>query len=177
MWFVSVIALGLARWEINKFNNNVDYEILCHATILHDTAEPLTGDILSGIKRYNDDMHRAVKVVEEGIYTDKLEKTIPRSWRQDYRKYILDGKSLGIEGKILEAADTIDALFECVEELQLGNERFKMKVLEVCSLLVKTELQSVKYFLKYSLQDLGLPLDTYGTEMLSFIDSLEFDDK
>lgn len=109
MWFVALIALGLARWEVHKFGNQVNWEVLYHATTLHDTAEPLTGDILSGIKRYNEEMHRAVKVVEEGVYTDKLEKQIPRSWRPDYRKYILDGKALGFEGKLLEAADTLDA--------------------------------------------------------------------
>lgn len=176
MWFVSLIALGLARWEVAKFGNEVNYEVLCHATILHDTAEPLTGDILSGIKRYNTDIHRAVKVVEENVYTDKLEKLVPRSWREEYRGYILEGKSLGFEGKILEASDTIDALFECIEEIQLGNTRFNSKILEVSSILLKTELQSVKYFLKYSLQDLGIPLDVYGAEMTEYIDNLEFED-
>lgn len=176
MWFVATLALGLARWEESKFGAEIDYKVLYHITVLHDTAELLTGDILSGVKRYTKEMHDEVKKTEEGIYTDKLEKIIPKSWRGDYRKYILGAKDQGIEGEILAAADNIDALFECIEEVQLGNTRFKTKLNEVMQLLLKSELKSAQYFLKYSLQDLGLPLDYYGQDVVNYINSLEFDD-
>lgn len=176
MWFVSVIALGLARWEENKFGAKIDYKLLAHITILHDTAELLTGDILSGVKHYTKEMHNEVKKTEQGIYADKLEKKIPKSWREDYRKYILDAKEQGIEGEILNAADNIDALFECIEEIQLGNTRFKAKLLEVIDLLLESPIQSAKYFLKFSLQDLGLPLESYGQKTSDYINDLEFDD-
>lgn len=176
MWFVSVISLGLARWERDKFHNDVNFETLAYATILHDSAELLTGDILSGVKRYTKEMHNEVKKTEEGIYTDKLEKLIPKSWREDYRKYILSAKSLGIEGKILSAADNIDALFECIEEIQLGNSKFKVKLVEVAETMTTINLSSLKYFMKYSLQDLGLPLEDYGQKVNEYINNIEFED-
>lgn len=176
MWFVSVVALGLARWEETKYNHEIDYKTLAHATVLHDAAELLTGDILSGVKRYTPQMHEEMKKTEQGIYKDKLENIIPKSWREDYSKYILDAKELGLEGKILAAADNIDALFECIEEIQLGNSRFRVKLQEVATTLISIDLDSLKYFLKYSLQDLGLPITEYGQNVVAYIDNLDLED-
>lgn len=176
MYDTTLIMLGLARWEEDKFGNKIDYKTLAHIGLLHDSMEVFVGDILSGVKKYNDEMKKAVKAVEEGMYKDKVEKLIPKSWRDDYKKYLLDPKSLGIEGRILAGADLISALFECIDEIQLGNTRFNSKLLEVSKSLTKIDLQSVQYFLKYSLQDLGLPIEAYGLEMSNYINRLDFED-
>ena len=176
MYDTEVIMLGLARWERDKFKNKIDFEKIAHLGVLHDVIEAYTGDFLSGIKKYSADMKRAVREVEEGVYKDKLEGLIPKSWREDYRQYILNPKAMGLEGQILAGADLISALFECIDELQLGNKRFKTKLLEVAHSLTEIDIQSVKYFLKYSLKDLGLPLDEYGLELNNYINKLEFEE-
>lgn len=175
MWAVSVIADGLARWEIEKFGNSVDVAFLLKKCIFHDCLEVETGDILSGVKRKTKEMSEAIENVEEILYKERLENLIPPTWQEEYKGYLLNPKDnrKTIEGKILAVADNISALNECIQEVKLGNLSFKPALQEILKDIMDIDLNSGKYFLKYALADLGLPLEFYDEELIKIINSYD----
>lgn len=177
MWSVSIIAEGLARIEKEKFGNDVDIALLLKKAIFHDCLEVETGDIASGVKRKTKEMKEAIDGVEMAYYKEDLEKLIPAKWREDYSNLLLNPKDnlQTIEGKIIAVADNIDALIECIQEVKLGNITFKPYLREIAKSILDIDLESGKYFLKYSLIDFDLPLNEYGEEIKRFVRTYEFE--
>lgn len=167
-------------WLYGKLENLVvDMGDLLQRAINHDMLEMATGDIISNTKRRTPEMKQAIDSMEELVWHEELVKDIPNSWRESFKKYILEPKDDTIEGKIIVAADLIDALLESVEEIKLGNdEQFGLILQEISHALIKIELESVRYFLKYALQDFGLDISKhYGVRLAGFIRGLEFDER
>lgn len=179
MWNVAKIAQGLAIWEINKFGNEVDMGELLQRAINHDLVEIETGDILSTTKRAVPEMRNAVNKMEYEIFHNSMIFDIPKSWQEDFERFILKAKDTTIEGKIIAAADIIDTIFEAVVEIQLGNiQGFTEVMVNSTNELIKSDLDSVKYFLKYSLQDLGINIQRdLGIDIYMYIQKLDFSDK
>lgn len=177
-WSVSRIAMGLAYWETLKFNNKVSMYELLSTTLLHDTPEYIVGDVLSNVKRITPKMLEAVEKSEKEAFDIEISGILPRQWHEEFRRKMLYPKSDTIEGKIVAAADAIDAVLECVEEIKLGNtEHFKEIAQRVCSKLLEIDLPSVKYFLQYALNDFGLDIrSTYGDEVYAYIQGLKNSD-
>lgn len=176
MWSVAVIAEGLGRIEVEKFNHEVDFALLLRKAIFHDCLEVETGDISSRVKRKTKAMKKAINDVEVAYYKDDLEKLIPNKWRCDYKNFLLNPKDelKTIEGRIIAVADNIDALNECIQEIKIGNITFKPYLEDIAKAILNIDLDSGKYFLKYSLIDFNLPLDFYGKEVSNFINNFEF---
>lgn len=180
MWSVAKIAQGLALWEIKKFGNQVNMGLLLAKAINHDLIEIETGDILSTTKGLIPEMRPILARAEECAYDNILVCDLPSSWRTEFRDYILRPKDSTIEGRILAAADVIDTIYEAAEEIRLGNRNKFVEVLKhSAENLIESDLDSVKYFLKYSLQDLGLDvLDYFGIDIYQHIKRLpDFSDK
>ncbi|MDF2880072.1 MAG: hypothetical protein K0R54_629 [Clostridiaceae bacterium] len=174
-WSVSVIAHGLALWEMNKFGNYVDIYELLSTTLVHDTPEYEVGDVLSGVKRTTQRMLESVENREEEAFDTVIVNILPKSWHKDFRRKMLNPKSDTIEGKIVSASDIIDTILESVEEIKLGNEEYFKGILQnVTENLIKIDLPSVRYFLQYSLNDFGLDIKTYyGDKVFAFIKELQ----
>ncbi|NMA32239.1 MAG: HD domain-containing protein [Candidatus Methanofastidiosa archaeon] len=177
-WSVSRIAMGLAYWETLKFNNEVSMHELLSTTLLHDTPEYIVGDVLSNVKRTTPKMLEAVEKSEKEAFDTEISRILPKQWHDEFRRKMLSPKNDTIEGKIVTAADAIDVILECVEEIKLGNaEHFKEIAQGVCKKLLEIDLPSVKYFLKYSLSDFGLDIrSTYGEEVYLYIQKLKNSD-
>lgn len=178
---VAKIAQGLALWETHKFNHPVDMSEVLQRAINHDFVEVETGDIISTTKHDSPEVKYHLDVVEKNKYMTGIEPNIPRSWRPDFDRYILHAKEDEegyIEGKIIAAADIIDTILECVEEIELNNfKNFAPILIRVTENLTKIDLESVRYFLKYSLQDFGLDIRTYyGENVYDFIQKIDFPD-
>lgn len=177
MWSVAKTAEGLAIWEQSKFKNEVNMGILLEKAINHDLIEQSTGDILGPTKKRTKAMAAAVAEIEEIAYREEIEKDLPMSWREPFRKMILNPKTSDIEGQILRAADTIDTMIEAIEEIKLGNIIFKKVLIESSECLVKVNLDSVRYFIKYALDDFELDIKEYfGEVIFKLRDGLKFDD-
>lgn len=174
MWAVAKIAQGLALWEINKFGNNVDMGKLLQIAINHDLIEIETGDILSTTKDLIPELRPILVKAEECAFDNGMMLDLPMSWREDFRGYILNPKDDTIEGSIIAAADVIDTIYESATEIKLGNkEKFCDVLKNSAEWLTKSQLNSVKYFLKYSLADLGLDIyDYFGANVYAYIRSL-----
>lgn len=148
-WSVSMIAHSLAQIEIHQFNKEVDIAKLLQKAISHDLLEVYTGDILSHTKRRTASMIRAVATLEKKVFNEEFSNDIPEEWQDEFRTLTLDAKDDSLEGDLLHASDTIDTLFEALEEIKLGNKEYFLGVMQGgIEKLMAMEIDSVQYFLK-----------------------------
>ncbi|ADO59449.2 HD domain-containing protein [Paenibacillus polymyxa] len=175
-WSVAKIAQSLAYLEMDKFGHDVDMGVLLQKAITHDELELITGDILSHTKRRTPAMRQAVDELEAIIYEEEYgAKILPENWMEQFRTFTLEAKDDTIEGKILGAADVIDTILESTEEIKLGNLEYFTDVLQSSAeKLITIDLDSVRYFLKYSLPDFGLDIHQYyGENVVQAIKEIE----
>lgn len=176
MWSVAKIAEGLAIWESKKFKNKVDMAKVLQKAINHDIIEQSTGDILGPTKKRTLAMREAIEEIEELAFKEEIETDLPKSWRNQFRSYILDPKTDDVEGQIIRAADIIDTVIESIEEIKLGNNIFRSVLIESSVALIKVDLDSVRYFIKYAILDFDLDIEEYyGKELYEYRQSLNFD--
>lgn len=178
---VAHCAFMLAQWQERKFGTVVNWSELYGRVMFHDAPETQTGDILSPTKNYTHNLKEELKKAEAGLYEEHYSPLIPKSWKPDMRRFMLDGKDGSLEGLILEAADLLDVVFEMQTELSYINESLLIKsdfigILGLALMkLTAIDLPSVKYFLRFPLQDLCL--DRFYPEGFSeIVTSYVFDD-
>lgn len=177
MWSVAKIAEGLALWEMSKFGNQVNMGLLLEKAINHDLIESETGDILGPAKHKTKSMKAAIHELEDAMYKELIEPELPHSWRTMFKEFILNPKTDDIEGHLLRAADIIDTIIEAVEEIKLGNKSFECVLKENATGLLEIRLKSVDYFIRYAVNDLGLPVkEYYGDTFYNYYQTLEFDE-
>jgi len=176
MWSVAKIAEGLAIWESRKFKHPVDMARVLQKALNHDIIEQCTGDILGPTKKRTRAMQEAVEEIEELAFREEIEPELPQSWRNQFKSFILNPKTDDIEGQIIKAADIIDTMIESIEEIKLGNEIFREVLLDSSSSLIKVDLDSVRYFIKYAITDFEVDIKEYfGRKLNDFRDKLSFD--
>lgn len=159
---VAHFAFVLAQWQERKFGTPVRWEELYGRVLFHDAPETQTGDILAPTKNYTPELKAELKRAEAGLYAEYYSPLIPESWQGDMRRFMLEGKDASLEGRILEAADLLDVVFEMRTELSYLNEGLLLNsdfvaILQLALLkLTEIDLPSVRYFLRYPLQDLSI---------------------
>jgi putative hydrolases of HD superfamily len=146
-FLVAQIGQMLAIIE-EEHGNKVDWGHLFKKLINHDVVEALTGDILSFVKHKNPEMKKMVDIIEEEVAEEHLLSYMEEPYRSTYKKLMFDGKDKTLEGQILRAADHIDALIECINEINLENcVPFEEKYNTILSQLKQTNIVSAQYFL------------------------------
>lgn len=170
-YFVAIISYILAMWEERKFGQTINWKKVLAGPLFHDALEPLTGDINSGPKHKTVSMEKAVKEVENKYFDEVMSQLIPKSWNEEMKGYLLNPKDDTLEGKILEAADIIDTIFESKENVFYPY--FKMVMQDSLEKLTRVDIQSVKYFMKYALEDLEIQ-DYYTPSVRKYIQDLRF---
>lgn len=158
---VCQIGFVLAQWEEFKFGHAVNWRELLGRHLFHDSHEPNTGDMRPDMKNYSATMSAEVKRAENGIFDRVFRAITPESWREDMKRFMLHAKDETLEGRIMKASDLLDRIFEMQTELSYvlhGSQReeFLMILQGDLSELLHIDLDSLRYFLKYPLQDLGL---------------------
>lgn len=168
---VSFIAYILCLLETDEYNNSVDIEKVLSHSLVHDCPEILTTDLPSGMKRKAKIMERAIGVVENRYYDDEIGALLPKRYANKFKSMFLNPKEnkATIEGKILDFADNLYALLECVMEIHCGNYRFKKYLEQVINSLIKTELKSGRYILKHAIPRFGLDLELYGEQYINYL--------
>jgi len=158
-WFVSKVAHGLALWEVNKFKNTeVSMEDVLFLAINHDIIEGYTGDIISTTKNYSSVMKEELEKIETLIFENEILKTLPNSWGDMYLNLNKEMSEItSVNAKIVKAADLIDRMYECIEEIELGNVKIFEDILKKdIQKLFDLNLMSSNYFLKYATKDIGM---------------------
>lgn len=158
-FLVAQIGQMLAIIE-EEHGNKVNWESLFKKLINHDVVEALTGDILSFVKHKNPEMKKMVDIIEEEVAEENLFSYMEEPFRGVYKKLLFDGKDETLEGQILRAADHIDALIECINEISLANcNPFEDKYRTILAQLKESKLHSAHYFLDNILPNLVINCD------------------
>lgn len=150
-YHMALYAMILADIE-ESFGNKIDTEKILRSCLLHDLEESMTGDILHGFKYSDPELLKNLKKMGAEFYK-KIISNLPEKISNEYIKIWENSKSDDIEGKIVEAADKIEALIYSIEEYSLGNKNFKTKIDGITKLLENMDLKSVKIIL----QELEIP--------------------
>lgn len=145
-YHTAMYAMILADMEIS-FGNKVDVERLLRSCLIHDLEESMTGDILHGFKYSDPELLKNMKKMGEKFY-EKIVGNLPEGVSEKYISLWKDAKSGDIEGKILEAADKLEALMYSIEEYSLGNRKFKAMIDTIIKMLEEIDLKSVGLVLK-----------------------------
>lgn len=176
-FMVTKLARVLSMWETRKFMNPVDMEKVLVMALEHDTTEYYLGDIISTTKNMTPELKAAIKVVENLVIEQTILPSLPQSWRQEYREvyHSIDDYS-EIEGRIVKAADMLDCVFECLEEIKRGNkEPYEVILTDTLEALFKLSdnLYSLRYFMKYPFKDIGA-YDYLTNEQKTILESNDF---
>lgn len=175
---VAIIGISLAEWEQRKFGNQLDWEKLSKSLLMHDLAESVTGDVLPYLKNINRELFDKA---EKELVDELLIPEFPKSWRGEYRKYILNPKSDSIEGKIVEASDRLASIEELTKMLNFVNPEKEIYhqiveiIQEILMVLVEVDLESCRYFLKYTLVDWGIE-GLYPEAFEEYLSSFNFNE-
>ncbi len=144
---VAQIAQMLAFLE-ESMGGRINWKMLYLKVLNHDMPESITGDVLSSAKNINPETKATILRMERELVDNVLLSTIPAPMDGYYRLALSEGKDATVEGRILNAADDIDALMECLQEVKLANtEPFAQKYHEILKKIEASTLQSVRYFL------------------------------
>ncbi len=159
LFFVTQIGQMLGVIE-EENGNEVDWKILYEKLINHDVPEAMTGDIINTMKYRETKLKELVDKIEDELVEEELVENLDSPFKERYRDMLMNFKDDTLEGRILEYADRIDALLECVYELKLGNSQpFKEKYGVLVSKLEESDLVSVKYFLDKVLPEMTKDID------------------
>ncbi|MBI2542638.1 MAG: HD domain-containing protein [Candidatus Aenigmarchaeota archaeon] len=137
-------AMILADMEI-KSGNKVDVEKVLRRAIMHDIEEALTGDVIYSFKYSEPGFSEKMKAMSLEFCKELL-KDMPE-FSDSYLNIWKDAKDSTIEGKIVNAADKLEALVYSLEEYSLGNKNFKPIIDSLLDILKGIELESLKIFL------------------------------
>ena len=160
LFFVTQIGQMLGVIE-EENGNPVDWKLLYEKLINHDVPEAMTGDIINTMKYRESKLKELVDKIEDELVEEELVDNLESPYKERYRAMLTNFKDDSIEGHILEYADRIDALLECVYELKLGNSQtFKEKYYILVKKLEESKLFSVKYFLKEVLPEMVIDIDS-----------------
>ena len=153
---VAMIAHCLALLENKHYGGNLDPEHILAIAVYHETGEVITGDLVTPIKYFNDDIRNAYKNIE-AIAEDRMISMLPDDLQEDYRALIqpVDEK----EKKIVKAADKIAAYTKCLEELRSGNKEFAMAEKALRKTIDEMHMPVVDEFMKVYIPDFNVTLD------------------
>lgn len=160
LFFVTQIGQMLGVIE-EENGNPIDWKLLYEKLINHDVPEAMTGDIINTMKYRESKLKELVDKIEDELVEEELVDNLESPYKERYRTMLTNFKDDSLEGHILEYADRIDALLECVYELKLGNSQtFKEKYYILVKKLEESKLLSVKYFLKEVLPEMIIDIDS-----------------
>jgi putative hydrolases of HD superfamily len=153
-FFVAQVGQMLGLIE-EEHSNVVDWGRLFKKLLNHDVVEAITGDIISTIKHKSKEMRDMVSLIEKEVAEESLFAHMEEHYKITYREILFEGKDDTLEGRILQAADYIDALMECIGEIRLHNNfPFVDKYHGILEKLKEVDLISVRYFVDFVLPPL-----------------------
>lgn len=147
-FFVAQTAQLIGLIE-ERHGAKIDWAKLYRKAINHDIKESVTGDIPHSTKHRKEEVNEALLMVENELANEYILAEIEDDeYRQKIKEIINEDKDDTLEGKILSAADTIDAMLECSQEIRLGNKvPFQKKYHYLQKKLYSIELYSIQCLL------------------------------
>lgn len=144
---VAVFALIASLIEKEKFHKEVDIEKVVCRSIFHDLNEIMTGSINHNTKKdpIVTDLIKEVENKGDEVIVSHLSGSI-----QDvFRDYLVNAEDETFEGRIVDAVDTLEAMFFCYREVIFGSTYyFPQKFEELAEKMRNHELESIRYIMK-----------------------------
>lgn len=175
-WSVAKIAGLLGEIEIG-FGNDVDLAKIYKMAINHDIAEAYMGDIPSPTKELMVGLKDTLDQLEAKVESEILGQTLPNELKDNFLESTLECRTgQTLEARIVKCADLIDRLFECLEDIELGNtgglyesimNRDIIKVLN-------EDIHSVKY-LMCEILDIPMCRSIIEKDTIKRLEDLKFD--
>lgn len=157
---VAVIAHALCVIGNKKFGKDYNAERCALLALYHDATEVITGDMPTPVKYGSNEMKTVYKSVES-LAGNRLLDMLPQEFREEYDPLFNRDKEDEKLWKIVKAADKIDALIKCINEIRMGNREFE-KALEAQEKLIdEIDMPEVDYFRKEFLPAYYLTLDEH----------------
>ena len=157
---VAMFAHALALLENQRYGGQYDEEHIMAIAVYHETSEVITGDLVTPIKYYNDEIRSAYKHIE-ALAEERMLSMLPEDLTDQIRPLVQPENIQ--EKRIVKAADTLAAYTKCLEEVRSGNREFE-KAAEKLKKNIETmakdwNLASVSYFMKEFIPSFEVTLD------------------
>ena len=157
---VAMFAHALALLENQRYGGQYDAEHMMAIAVYHETSEVITGDLVTPIKYYNDEIRSAYKHIE-ALAEERMLSMLPEDLTDQIRPLVQPENIQ--EKRIVKAADTLAAYTKCLEEVRSGNREFE-KAAEKLKKNIETmakdwNLASVSYFMKEFIPSFEVTLD------------------
>lgn len=157
---VAMFAHALALLENQRYGGQYDAEHIMAIAVYHETSEVITGDLVTPIKYYNDEIRSAYKHIE-ALAEERMLSMLPEDLTDQIRPLVQPENIQ--EKRIVKAADTLAAYTKCLEEVRSGNREFE-KAAEKLKKNIETmakdwNLASVSYFIKEFIPSFEVTLD------------------
>ena len=157
---VAMFAHALALLENQRYGGQYDAEHIMAIAVYHETSEVITGDLVTPIKYYNEEIRSAYKHIE-ALAEERMLSMLPEDLTDQIRPLVQPENIQ--EKRIVKAADTLAAYTKCLEEVRSGNREFE-KAAEKLKKNIETmakdwNLASVSYFMKEFIPSFEVTLD------------------
>ena len=153
---VAMIAHALALLQNKHYGGTLDPEHIMAIAVYHETGEVITGDLVTPIKYFNEDIKTAYKNIE-AIAEDRMISMLPEDMQEDYRALIQPKDEE--EKRIVKAADKIAAYTKCLEEIRSGNKEFSMAEKALRKTIDEMHMPVVDEFMRVFIPDFNVTLD------------------
>lgn len=159
---VAMFAHCLALIENKRYGGKFNPEHIMALAMYHETGEVITGDLVTPIKYYNQDITKAYKDVEK-VAEETMLSMLPKDFQEDFRPLIQPEDAA--EARIVKAADTLAAYAKCIEELKTGNLEFSKAKYTILRKLHEMNMPCVEDFLKEFMPSFEVTLDELNEKL------------
>ncbi|MEK3794748.1 YfbR-like 5'-deoxynucleotidase [Paenibacillus sp. FSL R7-0204] len=151
---VAALSLFNGLLEQERFGKTeIDvYSLVCKS-ILHDLVEVISGDVISKIKKYTEDIKRSFELYEKEVASSMVKK-LPPLFHEAIHEFMVECKNDTYEGELVDIADKIDALIKSNLEMRNNPHYASTYFEQLTSIQHRFENPCVIFFLAYILHDL-----------------------
>ncbi len=152
---VGFIAHALAVLSKERLGKPIDTEAVLLCALFHDTPEIITGDLPTPIKYYNRQINEAYGQIETKAQ-EKLIDLLPTDLQEEYKAVFAPTPEVK---QLVKAADKIQALLKCTDEIACGNREFLVAKASTLQSIQKMQCPAAELFLEEYLPSFSLALD------------------
>jgi 5'-deoxynucleotidase YfbR-like HD superfamily hydrolase len=123
-FYVAYFTLILCNL-LEKRKIKVDTKKALAMALIHDAEESFSGDILNPFKHFNEKVYRAIRDVNRQMVGEMFTDLPPDLRKELVHLWNTENAAKLIEAQVVKAADKLQLLSKCFEEIQAGNNYFE----------------------------------------------------
>ncbi len=156
---VALIAQALCAIEQEVFHRQLPTAEILAAALLHDASECILTDVVAPVKKYSAEVEQAFSHLEQ-VAERQLLNALPDALQPLYEHWF---QRSGEVFDYVKAADKLDALSKCRQEVRRGNQEFALAAnqIEASVREYAHRMPSVAYFIEHFLGAFDHSVDEY----------------